>query len=86
MAPQISEQSSKLAKEIPAAVERLQSEVQQHPLLRRVASELPPPEQIVKQMGNMVPNAGLFFGGVLGAIGNVIIIIFVGIYFAASPQ
>lgn len=86
MAPQISEQSSKLAKEIPAAVERLQAAVQQHPLLKRVASELPPPEQIVKQMGNMVPNAGLFFGGVLGTIGNVIIIIFVGIYFAASPQ
>jgi predicted PurR-regulated permease PerM len=33
-----------------------------------------------------VPNAGLFFGGVLGAIGNVVIILFVGIYFAASPQ
>ena len=86
MAPQISEQSSKLAKEIPAAVERLQAAVQQHPLLKRLASELPPPEQIVKQMGNMVPNAGLFFGGVLGAIGNLVIIIFVGIYFAASPQ
>lgn len=86
MAPQISEQSSKLAKEIPAAVERLQAAVQQHPLLKRVASELPPPEQIVKQLGNMVPNAGLFFGGVLGAIGNLVIIIFVGIYFAASPQ
>ena len=86
MAPQISEQSSQLAKEIPAAVERLQATVQQHPLLRRIAAELPPPEQIVKQMGNMVPNAGLFFGGVLGAVGNVVIIIFVGIYFAASPQ
>jgi predicted PurR-regulated permease PerM len=34
----------------------------------------------------MVPNAGLFFGGILGAIGNVIIILFVGIYFAATPQ
>ncbi|NNG24508.1 AI-2E family transporter [Telluria aromaticivorans] len=86
MAPQIAEQSSKLAKEIPAAVERLQSEVQQHPLLKRVVAELPPPEQIVKQMGSMVPNAGLFFGGVIGALGNVIIILFVGIYFATSPQ
>ena len=36
MAPQISEQSTKLAQEIPAAVERLQSEVQRHPLLKRV--------------------------------------------------
>ena len=86
MAPQIAEQSNKLAKEIPAAVERLQGEVQQHPLLKRIAGELPPPEQIVKQLSNMVPNAGLFFTGVLGALGNVVIILFVGIYFAATPQ
>lgn len=86
MAPQISEQSSQLAKEVPAAVERLQATVQQHPILKRIAAELPPPEQIVKQMGNLVPDAGLFFGGLLGAIGNMVIIIFVGIYFAASPQ
>lgn len=86
MAPQISEQSSKLAKEIPSAVERLQSEVQQHPILRRLAADLPPPEQLVKQMANMMPNAGLFFGGAIGALGNVIIILFVGIYFAATPQ
>ncbi len=86
MAPQISEQSSKLAKEVPAAVERLKSTVEQHPLMKRVVAELPPPDQIVKQMGNMVPNAGLFFGGVIGALGNVVIILFVGIYFAASPH
>lgn len=86
MAPQVSEQSSKLAKEVPAAVERLKTTVEQHPLMKRVVAELPPPEQIVKQMGNMVPNAGLFFGGVIGALGNVVIILFVGIYFAASPH
>ena len=85
MAPQISEQSGQLAKEIPAAALRLQAEVAQHPLLKRVVAELPPPEDIVKQMGSLVPNAGLFFSGVIGAMGNIVIIIFVGIYFAASP-
>lgn len=85
MAPQISEQSSQLAEEIPAAIERLQGSVEQHPLLKRVVADLPPPEQIVKQMSSMVPDAGLFFTGVLGALGNVVIIIFVGIYFAAAP-
>jgi len=85
MAPQISEQSSQLAREIPAAVERLQGEVAQHPLLKRVVAELPPPEDIVKQMSSIVPNAGLFFSGLIGALGNIVIIIFVGIYFAASP-
>lgn len=86
MAPRISEQSTQLAKEIPAALERLQASVLQHPVLRRIAAELPPSEEIVKQMTALMPNAGLFFGGVLGTIGNVAIIIFVGIYFAASPQ
>jgi len=85
MAPQISEQSSQLAKEIPAAVERLQGEVAQHPLLKRIVSELPPPQDIVKQMSSLVPDAGLFFGGLIGTLGNVVIIIFVGIYFAATP-
>jgi predicted PurR-regulated permease PerM len=85
MAPQISEQSSQLAKEVPAAIERLQGEVERHPLMQRVVDELPAPEEAMKQLGSMMPNAGLLFGGVLGALGNVVIIIFVGIYFAAAP-
>lgn len=85
MAPQISEQSSQLAKEVPAAIERLQSEVERHPLMKRIVDELPAPEEAMKQLGSMMPNAGLLFGGVLGALGNVVIIIFVGIYFAAAP-
>jgi len=86
MAPQISEQSSQLAKEIPASIERLQQEVNRHPLLKRIAAELPAPKEMTQQMQQIMPNAGLFFGGVLGAIGNVAIIIFVGIYFALSPH
>lgn len=85
MAPQISEQSSQLAKEVPAAIERLQGEVERHPLMQRIVAELPPPEEAMKQLGSLMPNAGLFFSGVLGTVGNVVIIIFVGIYFAAAP-
>ena len=86
MAPQIAEQSTKLAETVPQSIEKLQQLVNAHPLLKRVMSELPPPEQVVKQLSAMVPNAGLFFGGVIGALGNVVIILFVGIYFAASPH
>jgi predicted PurR-regulated permease PerM len=85
MAPQISEQATQLAKTIPTSIQRLQQMVEQHPLLKRVASELPQPKQLMQYLGQMVPNAGLFFGGVLGAIGNVAIILFVGVYFAVSP-
>jgi predicted PurR-regulated permease PerM len=85
MAPQITEQANQLAKTIPASMQRLQQMVEQHPLLKRIAHELPQPKQLMQYLGQMVPNAGLFFGGILGAIGNVAIILFVGIYFAVSP-
>jgi len=86
MAPQIAEQSGKLAEAVPQSIEKLQEFVKQHPLLQRVAAELPKPEEAMKQMSSAMPNAGLFFTGIFGALGNVVIILFVGIYFAASPH
>lgn len=86
MAPQISEQWDNLTREVPAALQRLRASIEQHPLLKRVADNIPNAEQATKRIASMVPNAGLFFGGVLGAVGNVVIIIFVGIYFAATPS
>jgi predicted PurR-regulated permease PerM len=86
ISPQIAEEANQLAKQLPASLQRLQQMVEQHPLLKRLASDLPQPKQLMHYLGQMVPNAGLFFGGVLGAAGNVAIILFVGIYFAISPR
>jgi predicted PurR-regulated permease PerM len=84
-APQIGEQADKLAAAVPEALKRLHDAVEQQPLLKRLMSGMPSPEQMQKQIAQMVPNAGLFFSGLLGALGNVVIILFVGIYFAAQP-
>ncbi|XYJ09463.1 AI-2E family transporter [Telluria sp. B2] len=86
MAPQIAEQSTKLAEAVPQSIQKLQEFVKEHPILQRVAAELPAPEEALKQMSSMMPNAGLFFTGIFGALGNIVIIVFVGIYFAASPH
>ena len=86
MAPQISEQASRLAQEVPAALERLHQTTQKNPLLQRLAAGLPPPQEMIKYLASFVPDAGLFFGGLLGAVGNIVIILFVGIYFATSPK
>ncbi|QNA88365.1 AI-2E family transporter [Massilia sp. Dwa41.01b] len=85
MAPQVSEQATRLAETVPKSLQQLQGAINEHPMLKRVMAGLPSPEQLVRQMSALVPNAGLFFGGVVGALGNVVIILFVGIYFAASP-
>jgi predicted PurR-regulated permease PerM len=86
MAPQIAEQSGELARQIPQSLQRLREMVESRPLLARLAAELPDTKQLMGSLQSVVPNAGLFFGGVLGAIGNVAIILFVGIYFALSPR
>lgn len=86
MAPQIAEQSSALAKQLPASIERVQQMVQQHPMLQHVAQNLPSTKQIIGSLQRFAPDAGLLFGGVLGTLANIVIIIAVGIYFASSPR
>ena len=86
MAPQIAEQSTELAQQIPQSLQRLRQMVENQPLLARIAADLPDAKQLIGSMQQFVPNAGIFFGGVLGALGNVAIIVFVGIYFALSPR
>ena len=86
MAPGISQQGEELASAIPQAVDKLRSAVGEQPLLRQLAEALPPTEEIVSQVTSVLPNAGVFFSGLLGLIGNIAIILFAGIYFAAQPR
>jgi predicted PurR-regulated permease PerM len=65
---------------------RVQEMINQHPILQHLSKQLPPAKQILGSLQRLVPDAGLFFGGVLGALANVVIIVFVGIYFASSPR
>ena len=86
MAPQIAEQSAELAKQLPASLQHLQESVNHHPMLARVTKELPSTKQMMGSLGKFAPDAGLFFGGVIGTLANIVIIIVVGIYFASSPR
>lgn len=85
VAPQIAEQASELGSVVPDAIERLRAAVAKNAFLHTILSDLPSAEQIRKQLTAMVPNAGLVFSGVFGALGNAVIILCVGLYFAAQP-
>jgi predicted PurR-regulated permease PerM len=85
MAPQISEQASKLVETVPESLQRLRAVLERHKFLKSLLTDLPSTEEIRTHLASLVPNAGLFFSGVLGALGNVVIVVFVGIYFAAQP-
>lgn len=84
-APQLAEQASRLAAVVPDSIEQLRAELGRFKLLRSILVDFPTSAEIRAQLAALAPNAGLFFTGVLGALGNVVIIIFVGIYFAAQP-
>ena len=85
MAPQISDQADKLTEAVPQALGELRKTLSQYDLARRLLGSIPSDEQLRQAVSKMMPNAGLFFSGILGALGNVLIITCVGIYFAAQP-
>ncbi|MFD2366914.1 AI-2E family transporter [Pseudoduganella sp. GCM10020061] len=85
MAPQISDQAHQLSTAIPETLDQLHEKAAKNPALKAILGELPSTEQLKKSVGDLLPRAGLFFSGVLGALGNTVIIIFVGIYFALQP-
>jgi predicted PurR-regulated permease PerM len=86
MAPQIAEQADKLTDAVPKALADLRQTLGNYDLARRLLGSVPSDAQLQGYLAKLAPNAGLFFSGVLGAIGNVLIITCVGIYFAAQPM
>jgi predicted PurR-regulated permease PerM len=85
MAPQLGEQSIQLGEQLPRALVRLRESIAATPLLKNLAGQLPSVEQLRTALVDLLPRAGLFFSGVAGALGNVVIVLFVGIYFALQP-
>ncbi len=79
MAPQLSDQADKLADAVPKAITELRMTLAQYDLLHRLLGSIPSDEQLRAMLARMVPNAGLFFTGILGALGNVLIILCVGL-------
>ncbi|HEY8605635.1 MAG TPA: AI-2E family transporter [Noviherbaspirillum sp.] len=86
MAPQIASQATELMQAIPLSLQQLQESMARHPMLEQAVQGMPPPEELAKNMASVLPKAGLLFSGVLGVLGNVAIIAFVGIYLAAQPR
>ncbi|HYD79581.1 MAG TPA: AI-2E family transporter [Paucimonas sp.] len=86
MAPMLARQTGELLKVVPAAMDSLREELERLGFIGELIARLPPTGEIGAQLAALLPRAGLFFSGVLGAVGNIAIIVFVGIYFAAQPR
>lgn len=86
IAPQIAAQMQQLLHEIPAAVTHFERYLQQFGWLNQLLGGTPSLDKLVQNASGMLSKAGVLFSGTLGVIGNVLIIVFVGIYLAAQPR
>lgn len=86
LAPQVVDQTNQLISQIPDSIQRLREYLERHPTFQQISRYLPPPEQMVSSVTSIASQAGGIFSGLLGAIGNALIILFVSVYLAAQPQ
>lgn len=86
LAPQLSEQVKQLTAELPAALQRLRDYFEGHPVLQQLSGSLPSPEKILSNASSLVSQAGTIFTGVLGGLGNIVIILFLSVYLAIQPR
>ena len=85
IAPQIAEQTQQLIRDIPAAVQHLEGYLQQFGWFNQLMGGAPSLDQLLRNASGMLSKAGVLFSGTLGVVGNIVIIVFIGIYLAAQP-
>lgn len=86
MMPQVAQQVGSLALAVPQALDHVRAKAVQYELLRVLTASLPSTEQILARAVATLSRVGPFFSGMLGVVGNTVIIVFVGTYFAAQPH
>jgi len=85
LAPQVVAQGNQLVTDLPAAMQRARDFLERHHPLQEIVRSLPPPDKMLSDASALMARAGTVFSGVLGAFGNLAIILFVAIYLAAQP-
>ena len=86
LAPQLSEQARELFKTMPTAIERLLTYIERYDWISRWLGIAPSAETLLTNASRLFINAGGIFTGTIGALGNLLIVSFVGTYLAAQPH
>jgi predicted PurR-regulated permease PerM len=85
LAPEVSEQFSKLRQDLPRAVQALEDRMNQYSWgreLTRTARHL----TSTAQGKSVAPQAAAFLSSTFGVIGGLVVLVFVGVYLAAAPD
>lgn len=85
VAPNVEAQGKAVWQQLPATLQQARSQVQQYEWGRRLLSQLPTSSNLLSHGAQFVENSAETISGVLGFIGDIVVIAFVGLYLAINP-
>lgn len=86
MASSVSDQASELADRLPAAVDRLKERLMAYDSIARLAEHTDRLRELLPGASTRTEYAAAFFSSTLGAFGNAVFILFVGVFLALDPR
>ncbi len=86
LGPSLSSQSDQLQQDLPQVMASLKAQIAALPYGQKLLGQIPSPEEWVKSQDSLMTNAFSLFSSTFGILANLLIILVIGIYVAASPQ
>lgn len=86
LAPRVIEQFTELSQRLPKAIEHIQQHAEQLGWSRYLPQKMPPASELTSGVGKVASKAASFFTLSVEAVATFLVIAFLGIYLAASPQ
>lgn len=84
--PQLSQQLSELSQQIPAALDAVRQRLEQTSWGRSLLQALPAPTSALPTPNGVITRLSSVFTTLFGMVANVVVVLFVGLYVAASPS
>lgn len=81
----IGSQFGQITQQLPSLIQQVQTHLQQYDWGRSLLQHLPNPHDLFHRTSGILKEVSIAFSGVLGVIGNLVIIFFTGLYLAVSP-
>lgn len=86
LAPKVAEQFTELTQRLPKALDHIQARMEQTGLGRYLPTKLPPSSEWADNASKVAGKAAGFFSLSVEAVTTLFVVLFLGIYLAASPQ
>lgn len=86
LGPSLSSQAEQLRQSLPEVLTQLREKVSTLPYGDKLLGQVPEPTELLKGQNSILSKIFSFFSSTVSALANIVIILVIGIYLAASPQ